>query len=326
MTRQNSLFRSFLAACAMALAATATHAQTYPSKPIRLIVPLQAGGLADGFARLLGQHLNERMGQPVVVENRPGGSQVIASETTARAAPDGYTLMLATETGLVLAALAQKQLPYDPVRDFSPISMIFVVPYYLVVHPSLPASTLGELVAYAKANPAKLSYASFGQGSSNHIAGEVLKSRFGIDMVHVPYKGTAQAMTDLLAGQVLVMFSGGQTSFPNIKSGKLRAIAVSGIKRSDSMPDLPTVAEQGIPGFDIISWFGLLGPAGLSRPIVERLNAETVAMLKTPAVREKYSAFGIDMTPSSPQELGERIRREGPYWAKIMSEAGVKPE
>ena len=319
-------FRTLLLACTMAFATFTTHAQTSPTKPIRLIVPLPPGGLADGFARLLGQHLAERMGQPVVAENRPGGSQVIAAEATARAAPDGYTLMLATRAGLVLATLAQKQLPYDPVRDFSPITMVFVTPYYLVVHPSLPAKTLQELIAYARANPSKLSYASIGHGTSDHIAGEVLKSRFAIDMVHVPYKGTAQAMTDLLAGQVQLMFSGGQTAFPNMKAGKLRAIAVSGIKRSDSMPELPTVAEQGVPDFDIISWFGLLGPAGLPRPIVDRLNTETAAMLKTPAVRDKYSAFGVDMTPSTPQELGERIRREGPYWAKIMSEAGVKPE
>lgn len=311
---------------AMIFVMAGAHAQPYPAKPIRLIVPLQPGGLADGFARLLGQYLNDRMGQPVVVENRPGGSQVIAGEATARSSADGYTLMLATEAGLVLATLSQKQLPYDPVRDFSPITMIFVVPYYLVVHPSLPASTLQELGAYAKANRGKLSYASFGQGTGNHIAGEVLNKHFGIDMVHVPYKGTAQAMTDLLAGQVLVMFSGGQTSIPNFKSGKLRAIAVSGIKRSSSFPDLPTVAEQGIPGFDIISWFSLVGPAGLPRPIVERLNAETTAMLKTPGVRDKYAAFGIDITPSTPQELADHIRLAPPYWAKILSETGVKLE
>ena len=326
MTQQQMVFRSFLLACAMALATFTTHAQTYPTKPIRIIVPLQPGGLADGFARLLGQHLSERMGQPVVVENRPGGSQVIAGEAAARAAPDGYTLMLATEAGLVTATLAQKQMPYDPVRDFSPITMIFVVPYYLVVHPSLPVNTLQELVAYAKANPAKLSYASFGQGTGNHIAGEVLKKRFGIEMVHVPYKGTAQAMTDLIAGQVLLMFGGGQSSIANIKSGKLRGIAVSGIKRSNAMPDLPTVAEQGVPGFDIISWFSLVGPAGLPRPIVDRLNAETTAMLNNPGVRDKYTAFGIDITPSTPQELAEHIRRGPAVWAKIMAEAGVKPE
>ena len=318
--------QTFLLACAASFAMMGVNAQPYPSKPIRLIVPLQPGGLADGFARLLGQHLTDRMGQPVVVENRPGGSQVIAGEATARSAPDGYTLMLATEAGLVLATLAQKQLPYDPVKDFSPITMIFVVPYYLVVHPSLPVASLQELIAHARANRGKLSYASFGQGTGNHIAGEVLNKRFGIDMVHVPYKGTAQAMTDLLAGQVGVMFAGGQTSIPNFKSGKLRAIAVSGIKRSSSFPDLPTVAEQGVPGFDIISWFSLVGPAGLPRPIVERLNVETTAMLKSPGVRDKYAAFGIDMTPSTPQEAADHIRLAPPYWANILSETGVKLE
>jgi tripartite-type tricarboxylate transporter receptor subunit TctC len=316
-------FTTVALACAV-LAPPAGLAQGYPSKPVRIIVPLQPGGLADGFARLLGQHLGERMGQPVVVENRPGGSQVIAGDAVAKSPPDGYTLSLATETGLVLATLAQKAPPYDPVRDFTPISLIFVVPYYLVVHPSVPATTLKELMAHAKAG--KLSYASFGQGSSNHIAGEILKARFNVDMAHIPYKGTAQAMQDVVAGQVQVMFSGGQTAFPLIKSGKLRAIAVSGLKRSESMPELPTVSESGIPGFDIVSWFGLLGPAGLPRPIVERLNRETRAMLTSPATKEKYSAFGIDMTPSTPEELGERIKNEAPYWKKIMEEAGVKPE
>jgi tripartite-type tricarboxylate transporter receptor subunit TctC len=305
----------------------AAHAQApYPAKPIRVIVPLQPGGMADGLARLMGQYLTERMGQAVLVENRPGGSQVIAAEATARSAPDGYTLMLATETGLVLATLAQKQLPYDPVRDFTPITMVFVVPYYLVVHPSVPAKTFQELIAHARANPGKLSYASFGPGSSNHIAGEVIKARFRIDMVHVPYKGTAQAMNDLVSGQVLTMFSGGQSSFPHIKAGKLRVLAVSSLKRSDSMPQLPTLHESGAPGFDIISWFGLLGPAGLPRPIVDRLNREVTGLLRAPATREKYAAFGIDMTPSTPEELGERIRTEAPYWAKLMREAGVKRE
>ncbi|MFM9972366.1 MAG: Bug family tripartite tricarboxylate transporter substrate binding protein [Burkholderiales bacterium] len=302
------------------------NAQTYPAKPIRLIVPLQPGGLADGFARLLGQHFTDRMGQPVVVENRPGGSQVIAAEATARSAPDGYTLMLATEAGLVLATLAQKQLPYDPIRDFSPISMLFIVPYYLMVHTSLPASNLQELIAHAKANPGKLSYASFGQGTGNHIGGEILNKRFGIDMVHVPYKGTAQAMTDLLAGQVQVMFGGGQTSIPTIKSGKVRGIGVSGIKRSGALPDLPTVAEQGVPGFDIIAWFSLLGPAGLPRSMVDKLNTETLALLKSPGVRDKYLSFGIDMNPSTPQELADHIRNGPAYWAKILAETGIKLE
>jgi tripartite-type tricarboxylate transporter receptor subunit TctC len=249
---------------------------------------------------------------------------VIAAEATARAAPDGYTVMLATETGLVLAALAQKQLPYDPVKDFSPITTIFVVPYYLVVHPSVPAKNLKELMAHAKSG--KLSYASFGQGSSNHIGTELLKHHFNVDMTHIPYKGTAQAMQDLVGGQVQVMMSGGQTAFPLIKSGKLRVLGVSSLKRSPSMPDLPTFAEQGVEGYDVISWFGLLGPAKLPQNIVQRLNRETVALLKSKATQEKYAAFGIDMTPSTPKELGDRIRTEGPWWAKAMSQAGIRPQ
>jgi tripartite-type tricarboxylate transporter receptor subunit TctC len=317
----------FLALLSSALPiATATAQTGYPSKPVRVIIPLQPGGLADGFARLMGQHLGERMGQPFVVENRPGGSQIIAADLTAKAAPDGHTLMLANETGLVLSTLAQKQLPYDPVRDFTPITMIFIVPYYLLVHPSIPAKNFKDLVTYAKANPAKLSYASFGPGTSNHIAGEVLKARFGFDMVHVPYKGSAQAMNDLVSGQVMVMFNGGSTSFPLIRSGKLRVLAVTSLKRTGSMPDLPTMDESGVSGFDIISWFGLLGPAGLPRPMVERLNREVAVLLRAPSTREKYMVLGIEMTPSTPEELGERIRTEAPYWLKLMNEAGVKPE
>ncbi len=321
--------RALSVVCLALLGGTLTSAiaqSGYPSKPIRVIIPLQPGGLADGFARLMGQHLTERLGQPVVVENRPGGSQIIAADLTAKAAPDGYTLMLANETGLVLATLAQKQLPYDPVRDFSPITMIFIVPYYLLVHPSVPAKSFRELVAYAKANPARLSYASFGAGSSNHIAGEVLKARFGFDMVHVPYKGSAQAMNDLVAGQVLMMFNGGSTAFPLIRSGKLHVLAVTSLKRTGAMPELPTMDESGVPGFDIVSWFGLLGPAGLPRPIVERLNRDVAVLLRSASTREKYTALGIEMTPSSPEELGERIRTEAPYWAKLMNEGGVKPE
>jgi tripartite-type tricarboxylate transporter receptor subunit TctC len=180
------------------------------------------------------------------------------------------------------------------------------------------------VMAHAKSG--KLSYASFGPGSSNHIGSEVLKQRFKVDMTHVPYKGTAQAMTDLLGGQVQVMLSGGQTAFPLIKSGKLRVIGVSSLKRSPSMPDLPTIAEQGVPGFDLVSWFGLLGPAGVPKPIVDRLNRETTSVINAAAVKEKYAAFGIDMTPSPPEELLERIRSEPPFWAKMMAEAGVKPE
>jgi tripartite-type tricarboxylate transporter receptor subunit TctC len=312
--------------CGVTLASPAGAQTAYPSKPIRVIIPLQPGGLADGFARLMGQHLTERRSQPVVVENRPGGSQIIAAELTARSAPDGYTLMLANETGLVLSTLAQRQLPYDPVRDFTPITLVFTVPYYLIVHPSIPAKNFRELVGYAKANPGKVSYASLGQGTSNHVAGEVVNARFGVDMVHVPYKGTGQAMNDILSGQVLMMFSGGQTAFPHIRSGKVHALAVTSLKRAEAMPELPTMDESGAPGFDIISWFGLLGPAGLPRPIVERLHREVTSLLRASGTREKYAAFGIEMTPSSPEELGERIRSDAPYWAKLLQEAGVKPE
>jgi tripartite-type tricarboxylate transporter receptor subunit TctC len=300
--------------------------QPYPSRPIRFIVPYTPGGLGDTFARAVGQGLSERMGQPVVIDNRPGASQAIGAEATAKAPPDGYTVFMGTQSGLVLNTLAKKSLPYDPVRDLAPISMLFTSPLYLVVNPSVPAKSVKELIALAQAKPGKLTFASIGPGSSLHLAGEMFRTQAKVDILHVPYKGSSPAMTDLLGGQVDMMFEGGVSSLPHVRSGKLRALATTGRKRTEAMSDLPTMIEAGVPDFDITVWFGLVGPAKTPRPILERLNREVGEILRTPALKEKFAAAGIEITPSTPEELGERIRSDLPYWRKVMREAGIQPE
>jgi tripartite-type tricarboxylate transporter receptor subunit TctC len=306
--------------------ACAAHAQPYPSRPIRFIVPYTPGGLGDTFARAVGQGLSERMGQPVVIDNRPGASQAIGAEATAKAPPDGYTVFMGTQSGLVLNTLAKKSLPYDPVRDLAPISMLFTSPLYLVVNPSVPAKSVKELIALAQAKPGKLTFASIGPGSSLHLAGEMFRTQAKVDILHVPYKGSSPAMTDLLGGQVDMMFEGGVSSLPHVRSGKLRALATTGRRRTGAMPQLPTMVEAGVPDFDITVWFGMVAPVNTPRPIIERLNREVGEILRTPALKEKFAAAGIDITPSTPEELGDRIRADLPYYTKLMREAGIQPE
>jgi len=226
----------------------------------------------------------------------------------------------------VLNTIARKKLPYDPVRDLAPVSMLFTSPLYLVVHPSVPANSVKELIALANKRPGKLTFASIGNGTSQHLAGELFRTRAKVDIVHVPYKGSSPATTDLLGGQVDMMFEGGVSSLPHVRSGKLRALATTGRKRTEAMSDLPTMIEAGVPDFDITVWFGLVGPAKTPRPILERLNREVGEILRTPALKEKFAAAGIEITPSTPEELGERIRADLPYWRKVMREAGIQPE
>jgi len=307
-------------------AAFAVQAQPYPSRPIRFIVPFTPGGLGDSFARAVGEDLAKRLGQPVVIDNRPGASQAIGAEATAKASPDGHTVFMGTQSGLVLNTIARKKLPYDPVRDLAPVSVLFTSPLYLVVHPSVPANSVKELVALARVRPGKITFASIGNGTSQHLAGEMLRTRAKVDIVHVPYKGSSPAMTDLLGGQVDMMFEGGVSSLPHVKSGKLRALATTGRQRSDAMPELPTMAESGVADFDITVWFALFTTAGTPRPIIERLNREVGEALRTRELKEKFAAAGIDITPSTPEELGERIRADLPYYGKLMREAGIQPE
>jgi tripartite-type tricarboxylate transporter receptor subunit TctC len=316
-----------LKALLLLAAATAVQAQqVYPSRPIRFIVPYTPGGLGDSFARAVGEELAKRMGQPVVIDNRPGASQAIGAEATAKAPPDGHTLFMGTQSGLVINTIARKQLPYDPVRDLAPVTMLFTTPLYLVVHPSVPAHSVKELIALARAKPGKLTFASIGSGSSQHLAGEMLRARAKVDIVHVPYKGSSPAMTDLLGGQVDMMFEGGVSSLPHVRSGKLRALATTGRRRADAMPELPTMAEAGVADFEFTVWFALVAPAATPRPIIERLNREVGEVLRTRGLKEKFAPAGIDIAPSTPEELGERIRADFPYYGKLMRDAGIQPE
>ena len=316
--------RSLLAA--LAIVAGAAHAQSYPAKPIRFLVGYTPGGLADTFARVMSADLQKTLGQPIVIENRPGGSQVIALDAGAKAPADGYTWSYGTQSGMVFTTASKKSLPYDPLKDFAAISMLFQTPLYLVVHPSVPAQNVKELIAHVKANPGKLSFASIGLGSTQHLAMEMFVSRTGLKMVHVPYKGSAPASTDLIAGRVQAMFEGPTSSAPHIKSGKLRALATSGSERTESFKQVPTIAESGLPGFDMASWFGVQTVAGTPRPIIDRVNKDVVAWLKSPEAAKLAQKYDLDLTPSTPEQMAERIRREIPEFMKLMRSVGIEPE
>ncbi|OGA01069.1 MAG: hypothetical protein A3H35_17395 [Betaproteobacteria bacterium RIFCSPLOWO2_02_FULL_62_17] len=301
-------------------------AANYPNKPIRFIIPYAAGGLGDTVGRLAAQHMSTSLGQPVLADNRPGASQAIALDLTAKATPDGYTLVLGTQSGLIFNTAAKKSLPYDPFRDIASISMLFTVPYYLLVHPSLPAKNLQELIALAKANPGKYSFGSIGVGSGNHLAMEILKVRTGIDMVHVPFKGAPQGMLALVAGDLQLTFEGPVTSLPNIRSGKVRALASSGSQRTHALPDLPTMAESGMPGFDVVTWFGLSTTGGTPRPIIDRLNREVGEFLKLPATRDRFNSLNLDIVYSTPEAMTARLKADLPLITKVMRAAGIQPE
>ena len=301
-------------------------ASNYPNKPVRFIVQYSAGGLGDTFARVLGQHLAEKMGQPFIVENRAGANGVIAMEAVSKAPADGYTVAMATQSGLVMNAATKKSLPYDPLRDFAPVSLLFRSPFFLIAHPSVPANTVAELIALAKASPSKYTYASIGRGSGQHLAGEQFKTLAGIDLLHVPYKGSGSATADLMSGQVHLMFEGGVSGLPPVRTGKLKALAVTTITRSLSMPNLPTMIEAGVPGYELSTWFGFAVPAGTPRPIIERLNAEIQAMLRSPLTEQRFASAGIELLPSTPEEMLARVSAEIPKYAKIMRQAGIEAE
>ncbi len=312
-------------ACAL-LATPATAQQEYPNRPIRLIVPYPPGGPTDLIGRVVSDLLGKRLGQQVIVDNRGGAATVIGAEIAARAPADGYTLLLATVTTLAVTPALQKRLPYHPERDFTPISMLASQPYLLAATPSLPATSVKQLVAYAKANPGKLSFASAGIGAGAHLAGEMLKHMAAIDVVHIPYKGTGPAITDLISGQVAFMFGGISAIYPHGQAGKLRVLAVSTAKRSPALPDIPTVAEGGIPGYGTNTWNSLVAPRGVPHHVVARLNAETVAVLNQPEVREKLRAQGIDPDPGTPTQLAAHIKSELARFEKLIKAIGLKTE
>jgi tripartite-type tricarboxylate transporter receptor subunit TctC len=310
----------------LALAGQPVPAQTYPTKPIRLIVPYPAGGGTDFFARAVGAKLSENLGQQIVVENRPGAATIIGAEAVARAAPDGYTLLLGDTATFAVNPSLYKKLPYDPVKDFQPISLTGRFALLLVVHPSVQAGSVKELIALAKSKPGQLSYASPGPGSPHHLAMELFKQRTSVDIVHVPYKGSAPAVQDLLGGRIPVMFLDLATGAPHIKAGKIKALAVASPKRITVMPDLATVADSGVPGYEAWAWQGLVAPAKTPPEIVAKLGAEYAKAIADTGVKEKVIEAGIDPLQSSPQALAEYIKSEQAKWAKVVKDGGISVE
>jgi tripartite-type tricarboxylate transporter receptor subunit TctC len=307
----------------MVLAWSASAAQNYPVRPIRLVIPYPPGGPTDFVGRTVGQKLTEFMGQQVVVDNRPGAATVIASELVARAAPDGYTLLFGTGGGTFLAPLIVPNVPYDPRRDFAPVGMLVVSPQVLVVHPSVAANSVGELIALAKAKPGALNFASVGTGTSPHLGGELFKALAGIDVVHVPYKGTAPAMTDLLAGRVQFMFTSMPTVLAHVKGGKLKLLATGGTKRSPVIAATPPIAET-LPGFELVTWYGIFAPARTPAEIVSRLNGAIGKALADPEVRKRFGAQGLETVTMTPQELRKYTERELDRWTRLVERAGIK--
>ena len=309
----------------LAAFALLSHAQApFPSKPIRIVVPFPAGGTTDILARAVAQKLTETMGQTVVVDNRPGAGGNIGAELVAKSPPDGYTLLMGTVGTHAINASLYAKMPYDHVRDFAPVILVAGVPNVLVVNPSVPANNVQELIAYIKANPGKVNFASSGSGTSIHLAGELFKTMAGVSMTHVPYKGSAPAVTDLLGGQVQLMFDNLPSALPQIKAGKLRALAVTSAQRASALPDVPTVAEAGLPGFDATSWFGLLAPAGTPKDVVAKLNAEVAKWLASPEAREKLASQGAIAAGQSPEDFTRHIAAETAKWQKVVKESGAK--
>ena len=315
-----------VAGCALGTGAALAQAPAYPSKPIRLIVAFPAGGSTDIIARIVGQKLGERLGQQIVIDNRGGAGGTLGTEIAARANPDGYTLTMGTTSTHVIAAGAYTSLKYDPLKDFEPITMVATTPYLLVLNPGVKATTLAEFIALAKAQPGKLNYASAGTGTTTQLAMEMLKTAAGIDVVHIPFNGNGPANTATLGGQVQVLFGSMPAVLAQAKAGRLRAIAVTSKQRSSAAPQLPTMAESGLPGYEATAWFALLAPVHTPESVINRINAETVAALSLPEVRERLAGLGADALPSTPAELGAYIKTELNKWGKVIREAGIKGE
>ena len=321
--------RSFVAAAvcaAVTLYAAGAAAQAWPAKPIRLMVPFPPGGSTDIVARIVAQKLSERLGQPIVIENRGGAGGTIGTAVIAKSPPDGYNLTVASTSTHVVAPGVYARLDYDPVKDFAPVGLMAVSPYLLVVNPAVPAKSLQELVALARKQPGKLNYASAGVGSTTQLAMEMLKSASGTFMLHIPYNGNGPAGTALIGGQVEVLFGSLPALLPHAKSGRARALAVGTPKRSPSLPEIPTVAELGYPGFDASLWLAIMAPAGTPPPIIERLNKEIVALVSAADTREAFDKAGTEPLTGTPADLAAMIRDGLPKYAQIIKTAGIKPE
>mgnify|MGYP006271664393 CR=1 FL=1 len=323
---KRSAYIGLTALCAAAVAAPPAAAQgAYPSRPIRIISIFPAGGGNDAICRAVGQRLGENMKQQVIVENRPGANGIIGTEAAARAAPDGYTLTLIPSGHAVNASL-YKKLPFDSIRDFTPLSLAGASPTVLAVHPSLPAKNVRELIALARARPAQLTYVSAGVGASGHLAGALFETMTGVKMTHIPYKGMSLAVVDLIAGQVSMTFGTSSTMVPYVKSGRVRALATTGAQRSPALPDLPTVAESGVPEYEASLWYGFVGPAKLPPEIARRLTTEINAALNAPDVRERLTSLGVDPRGSSAEEFGRLMVTDLERWAAVVRRAGITAE
>ena len=300
------------------------NAQTYPTKPVRMIIPFPPGGTTDILGRVAAQKLSEALGQQVVPDNRPGAAGNIGTELVAKAPPDGYLLLTAPGSTLTIHPSLYAKLPFDPLKDFAPVTILGIVPNALVVHPSLPVRNVKELVALAKSRPGELNYASTGAGQSTHLSMELFKTMAGVKIIHVPYKGSAPAVTDLLGGHVSLMFDNMPSALPHVKANKIRALAVSTLKRSPVAPEIPTVAESGLPGFEVSVWFAVLAPAATPRPIVDRLNQVLVKALQSPDVRERLSSQGAEPIGNSPEEFTAVMKHDLVKWAKVVKDGNIR--
>lgn len=311
-----------LAACSGLLSATGAGAQTWPTRAVRFIIPQSAGSATDTVARMIGSRLAEKFGQPVIPENRAGAGGVIGAEITAKAAPDGYTITIVSATHTVNPSL-RRNLPYDTIADFAPVTMATAQPYVMLAHPSLPAKNVKELVALARLRPGQINYASSGAGTLGHLGFELLKTSASVNMVHVPYKGIVPAITDIVGGHVSLLYSTVVSGMPQVNAGKLRALAVSSIKRAQVAPNVPTVAESGFPGYDVSGWYGILVPAKTPADIINRLNSEIVTILRSPAATERLAADGSEAVGNTPEQFGAHIKSEITKWGKVVKAAGI---
>ena len=321
-TTRRTLLASLAVAAAGALPLGAL-AQNFPTKPITIIVPFSAGGTTDILARIVGQGLTTELGQSVVVDNKPGAGGNIGGSLAAKAAADGYTLFMGTVGTHAINQSLYKKMPFDPVKDFAPLSRVATVPNLLVAHPSQPFKTVKEMIAYAKANPGKITFGSPGSGASPHVSGELFKSMTGTDLLHIPYKGSAPAMTDLLGGQTSVMFDNMPSAIQHVRSGKLRPIAVTTAKRSPELPDVPTIAEAGVPGYEATSWFGMFAPAGTPKPVLDKLHAALIKVLNQADVKKKIAEQGGDVVAEIPDQFAAFIQAESVKWGKVVKESGA---
>ena len=318
----NIIFCTPIVALALVVTPSAA-AQTYPAKPIRIIVPLAAGGPGDVLTRAMGQKLSEQTGQPVVIDNRPGANTNVGTEFVAKAPADGYTL-LSTANPLTTNPALYPALPYDPIRDFAPVTLIGITPLLLVVHPSLPVKSAKDLIALAKAKPGQLHYGSAGNGSALHLAGEMLNSMAQIKLVHVPYKGVTNAFSDLLGGQTSIMIPGAPIALPQVKAGKLRALGTTGAKRMAAAPDLLTISESGLPGYEVSVWYGVLAPAGTPAPAINRLHGEISKIVQLQDIRDRWAALGAEPLHNTPEQFAAYLKADVVKWAKVVRDAAVK--